>query len=63
VTEYASAISCSFCGRQGGEGFPAGRLVAGAKGAAICRDCLEVVTYVMDEGEGAAVRNEPDWDS
>jgi hypothetical protein len=63
VTEYVSAISCSFCGREGGEGLPAGRLVAGAKGATICRDCLEVVTQLMDEGDGAAVRKDPDWDS
>jgi hypothetical protein len=64
VAEHLSALSCSFCGRTGGVGFPAGRLVVGAKGVSICRDCLEVVTQVMDEGDGAAVRdNEPDWDT
>jgi ClpX C4-type zinc finger len=63
VTEYVSAISCSFCGRTGGQGSPAGQLVAGKKGAAICRDCLEVVTQVMDQGDAAAVRKDPDWDS
>jgi hypothetical protein len=57
VSERASAISCSFCGRAGGDGFPAGRLV-GKNGARICRDCLEVVTRVMDEGDSAAVRED-----
>ena len=57
-----SAISCSFCGRTGGQGSPAGRLV-GNNGVLICRDCLEVVTQVMDQGDGAAVRKDADWDS
>jgi hypothetical protein len=58
VAEYVSIVSCSFCGRTGGAGQEAGRLVTGAKGVSICRDCLEVVTKVMDDGESAAIRSD-----
>lgn len=54
----ATAWSCSFCGKQGGED----TRLAGGFGAMICMDCLTYYYETFREVEGTETISSPPWD-
>jgi ATP-dependent protease Clp ATPase subunit len=52
-------VSCSFCGREGGEDR---RLVVADSGVAICAECLRAAGQLVDkdDSEGSPAAPEPD---